>query len=369
MTETLKKPRERLDFYDIVKAITILLVMVGHGPKNGVYPLFRTVLYSFHMPLFFMVSGVFVRRHQSSGYGWDHWRDFLRKNLLALIVPYLIWALIYMPFDYQMVPCIFYGSYQLLSKAGTLTSLWFLTALFTARVLMELILMSSQKLKKLDRHLYAALFAPVAFVISYLLPPSEIGYFFGFDCAFLGLGFMLLGYALKEWLQRMCEKKLWVHLLALLAATALFLAGFLMQGETPQVVKLYSNNPGKPVFFFLCAFSGIAIVLSLSAMLYRLFEAHRDSRFRRATLWIGGNTIGIYLLHKPMIQSVILPFLNAHFGLSSDHCLPCVLAAAISLPVCCLLILLINRYVPQLFGKFPDPRRMAVQASTEAAEQ
>ena len=50
-----------------------------------------------------------------------------QKNLLALAVPYLIFAFIYAPFSFENVPKFLYGFWQALGKAGTLTSLWYLT--------------------------------------------------------------------------------------------------------------------------------------------------------------------------------------------------------------------------------------------------
>jgi len=47
--------RTRLSFIDAAKGIGILLVVLGHSPG---LPLFGVVLiYSFHMPLFFFISG------------------------------------------------------------------------------------------------------------------------------------------------------------------------------------------------------------------------------------------------------------------------------------------------------------------------
>ena len=38
---------------------------------------------------------------------------------------------------------------------------------------------------------------------------------------------------------------------------------------------------------------------------------NEESKIKKAVLWIGQNTIGIFLLHKPMYQDVILKGLNS----------------------------------------------------------
>ncbi|WP_270224197.1 acyltransferase family protein [Lactiplantibacillus pentosus] len=48
---------KRIEWIDIAKGIAILAVVVGHtlGPYNG--QLFGSLIFAFHMPIFFMLSG------------------------------------------------------------------------------------------------------------------------------------------------------------------------------------------------------------------------------------------------------------------------------------------------------------------------
>ena len=52
-------------------------------------------------------------------------------------MPYLIWAFVYAPFTFENVPRFLYGSWERLGEAGTLTSLWYLTVFFVARLLTQ----------------------------------------------------------------------------------------------------------------------------------------------------------------------------------------------------------------------------------------
>lgn len=71
---------------DIAKGLGIILVVVGHlsSPVANVVWLdvLRRFVYQFHIPLFFFISGMFVR----SGEGWG---TFLRKKVTRLYVPYI----------------------------------------------------------------------------------------------------------------------------------------------------------------------------------------------------------------------------------------------------------------------------------------
>lgn len=125
----------RIETIDIAKAITIFCVILGHTTGNLDTPLFRRVLYSFHMPLFFLLAGLSVKPRALRG--GRAWAAFVYKNLLALMVPYLIWGLVYAPFSYNNLLELFYGSWEALTRMDTLTSLWYLPCFFVSRMMVH----------------------------------------------------------------------------------------------------------------------------------------------------------------------------------------------------------------------------------------
>jgi fucose 4-O-acetylase-like acetyltransferase len=90
---------ERITWVDCARGIGILLVVYGHVARGvvaaglmdgtGLYRIVDSLIYSFHMPLFFFVSGMFFPGSlKSKGLG-------LLKNKVALLVyPYFIWSVI-----------------------------------------------------------------------------------------------------------------------------------------------------------------------------------------------------------------------------------------------------------------------------------
>ena len=50
---------KRLDYIDAAKAIAIILVIIGHSNWLSAIPRVGRMIYSFHMPLFFIISGFF----------------------------------------------------------------------------------------------------------------------------------------------------------------------------------------------------------------------------------------------------------------------------------------------------------------------
>ena len=67
---------------DIAKGIAIILVIVGHG--HCISHLTFSFIYSFHMPLFFIVAGLFYREKEIN--------DSIRRDFRRLMIPYFIFA-------------------------------------------------------------------------------------------------------------------------------------------------------------------------------------------------------------------------------------------------------------------------------------
>lgn len=79
----------RVYWVDVAKALAIILVVIGH---MGFPEEVRTVIYGFHMPLFFLLSGIFVSTKED-------FRSFFAKKARTLLIPYLCFNAIFIAFD------------------------------------------------------------------------------------------------------------------------------------------------------------------------------------------------------------------------------------------------------------------------------
>lgn len=73
----------RLRFIDIAKGISIICIILGH---LGIHNITR-VVFTFHVPIFFLITGYFVNTKGSV-------RDFVRKKAGSLLVPYYVTSLV-----------------------------------------------------------------------------------------------------------------------------------------------------------------------------------------------------------------------------------------------------------------------------------
>jgi fucose 4-O-acetylase-like acetyltransferase len=139
---------KRIEYVDILKGIGIICVLLGHNlviqSAEKLPEVMRYIIYSFHMPLFFFLSGyVFSAKGDAI--------TFLKKKIKTIIVPMYIFSLVVILFN-----CIYYGallgdnsilkwekittsllpSFLGMELFGCQPTLWFLPCLFATQVLL-----------------------------------------------------------------------------------------------------------------------------------------------------------------------------------------------------------------------------------------
>jgi len=118
-----------------------MLVVLGHIVCNE-DNIIRTWLYSFHMPLFFIISGCLLNLTNSK----STLREFVVKKILSLLLPYLSFAII----NYLFLMIVAWkGNYLTLQlaidhivyifKLCGRSAIWFLPCIFISEVLFKLI--------------------------------------------------------------------------------------------------------------------------------------------------------------------------------------------------------------------------------------
>lgn len=55
------KETNRIKYWDIAKGITILLVILGHA--ENINPYIRVIIFSYHMPFFFIANAYFIKNY------------------------------------------------------------------------------------------------------------------------------------------------------------------------------------------------------------------------------------------------------------------------------------------------------------------
>ncbi|MHB9296700.1 hypothetical protein PilKf_02475 [Pillotina sp. SPG140] len=89
--------KQRIEYIDLLKCFAIFCVLFGHAGHKRAWPpsLFLhsgilNSIYSFHMPIFFVISGFLFSSLLSLSF-----KDFFRKRFTALLIPHITWGIIF----------------------------------------------------------------------------------------------------------------------------------------------------------------------------------------------------------------------------------------------------------------------------------
>lgn len=130
----------RLRMMDIAKGIAIILVVIGHAipdasTRNGIaspsLKIIFDLIYSFHMPLFFLISGYFVNTLIAK----EDVYTSIKKKFQRLMVPYIFVGLCYAPCKLLLSrfandPFHLSNLWKMLIGINPDGELWFLYSLF-----------------------------------------------------------------------------------------------------------------------------------------------------------------------------------------------------------------------------------------------
>lgn len=130
----------RLKFLDVAKGIGILLVVMGHcipdastfqTISNSSFALLHKIIYSFHMPLFFFISGFLAKQILDSSQKFK----IILKKFNRLLVPYFFVGICYLPLkiifsQFANKSYDFSEFWKILIGINPDGELWFLYALF-----------------------------------------------------------------------------------------------------------------------------------------------------------------------------------------------------------------------------------------------
>lgn len=326
----------RKNYLDTTKGIGILLVVAGHilniqGLNNWIY--------SFHIPLFFIVSGITL----GISNGWKE--KSVRQNIISkaksLLWPYLTFSIISL-----IMTFILYGVRSTIRLTintiifdGILV-LWFLPALFLSNIIFIVI-------EKTTHKLYIKCFLiiiTIAVTIGFSLIDYQqyeqrlLKWSLTFACVLVrginGCVFVYIGYLLCKFVSskpKLLSSPYFTICLILSIAIHSFL--FLKNN-----VDFHFTKIGKPILYYTNAILGSLIIICLSILIDKVLKLH-------ILPWYGRNTMIIFGLHL-YIKKVLDLFFE-------DKSLGKLILFSVVLIINTILIFIINNYF-KFLTKYPD---------------
>lgn len=324
--------KKRLSYLDRAKGILIVLVVVGHIWQSGY--LFN-IIYSFHMPSFFVISGILLGVSRSYQKGF--FRFFLRK-LYAFGLPFL-----FIEFLGILTDLLRNGAtlnikgylFNTLSFHFNDPNLWFIVDLFLAEMIFVLLLLLLRKKWAI------CAFVCVLFVMSFLLK-TDNAYVSNLTGTCKYLPFLAFGFYGDELLKKRSLSML------ILAALAVLASGIFLG---PKFSGLHLGSALlEKIVSMPVALLGTYLVLQLS-------EFALPGGLDRVLVSAGRNSIIIYGTHH-----IIYATVGVLLGVTNYEATPILAGLTMLAAVAFLefpIIYGINHWLPFLAGRHYPKRKTA----------
>lgn len=340
---------KRVNFIDIARAFAIIFIVFGHTFVHSEHcSLVFKFLYSFHVVLFFILSGYTFKLKKES------FLNFVKNKFIRIMIPYFIWAVLF------LVPYMLFGGSvgasigtessfdlktQLLNTLygnGNLETLkqnsplWFLPALFTIEVIYYSVIKLVQKYNRYSILILIPLVA-ISYVTNLFLP---IALPWGINTALVLGVFFYIGYLFNTYKVFDKSSKLWkiYYILPILVV------GLLACYLNTKAVSCINYDYG---YLTLALISGFCLSIVFIYISYLINK-------NRLLEYIGKNTMGILIFHK-LIIVVFQTKLGVVSALlkSSNIFIELSISTLVALTIACSLVAteVVRKICPMLIGE------------------
>ena len=314
--------KTKINYIDYSKGIAILFVIFGHVYSGN--NIATTWIYSFHMPLFFIISGFLLKLNKNKDT-----KSMILKKFKSLMVPYILFSIISI-LGYYLINDL---SHMVLKKSifNTITlfgveALWFLPTLFIS----ESIFLYEKN--NIDKNKYKILFYINIFLIIYIFMlidkknyNSVIENFtIVLVRSIVALFFINIGYYLYKVISKINLKIYQIFILAIISVVFSKLNGS---------VNLYSVQFDNLFLYVLNSIIGSLLIIAIA----------KKINGSKVLEFLGQNTLIIMATHQLIIEAILkstlIKYLNG------------IIFIFIILLLEYPLIKIISKYLPFMLGK------------------
>ena len=326
--------KERLPYLDYARVFAAFLMIFGHVlPSNDT--IIRPYIYSFHMPLFFIISGML---HKDLGY--IAWKKYFRTLIIPFIsfnlLFFVLWPIFWKVGIWNGGPSYIFAKDTSIwnislhytgkividivsGKGGPDGPTWFLLALFWCKIATDLLCKH-----KYMPYISILLLIGVVSIALYPKPFMQIGN------ALMALPFFYGGFRYKDIIQKWCTKNLWILAICLLLIN---IPATMTNGN----ISIYAISYGQvmlPLNVLIFYTNAFAVSLGILSLCMRLHKNNIITTSAKAL-------ITILCVHIAFVRII---------GRIQDVPL-CLLASFLIFIVCVLIHQYLERRIPFAVGK------------------
>lgn len=308
----------RIEWIDVTKGIAIFLMVIGHSGLP--MPIHRWI-WSFHMPLFFIISGILYNESK-----YDNILNLAKAKFRSLVIPYLFFSVINLLLRYCRSFSDFFDWLEFGWCEGL--ALWFIPILLITEIFSNIIIRFSPK-TVIFITFFIALFGYILSICGIHLP-------YLIDIVPYATLFFIIGFLLKN---KLVYKKN-----NILFFIVLLLSNILLSQLLPPT-DMWSNKWGILGINAFNACLGTFWVMKLSnAICSNKYTANKICSFFK---WAGNNTIVILGLS----QVYMLLLIDIFNYLLLPSYINSILRQFLLWTMLWISSVLLNRYVPFFIGK------------------
>lgn len=234
---------KRIAWIDNLRGFAMLLILLGHSyPPHDL----KMLIYSFHVPLFFFLSGYLYKERNVV--------DVIKHKTKTLLKPYFITALISLPFGFiiyklieKNLTALFYNFFYLNGSVGWNAPIWFLIVLFWVEV-------GFACLSKIKTSSWFTL--ALTIIAGYVLYIKHIFLPFGLSIAIWELPFYELGYITKKG-HLLNSFSIKIISSRISGALLVIISGIMEVIINKTIPEVYHNELGNFFYFYPIALIGI----------------------------------------------------------------------------------------------------------------
>ncbi|MDT3401641.1 acyltransferase family protein [Mucilaginibacter terrae] len=343
----------RIYWIDYAKFIGIFLVVFGH---TSIEDCVVDSIYSFHMPLFFFISGYLFSFEKYANY-----KTFAIHRFKQLIIPYLafnvityiFWLLIGRKYGadalieislFKPLIGIIYGNgndHFLIHNVV----LWFLPCLFVVESLFLLLFK--------NKNLHQASIILLGLIVSGYIYTNyvKINLPWGIETAIVALVFYGFSNVFKEGLRKILSLPKFL----LISLSVLSLVAFFFTSTQNGRINMLGSDYNNYFLFYLLAFNGIFLVITISDLISSVFKRLLVVEF------IASNTLfilGFHNLSFTIIKAFTVFVLKKPLVIFDHNTALGFLLSIVTIILLIPCIIIVNKYLPFITGK--QPGRMKI---------
>lgn len=322
--------KQRLDWLDFQKGIAIFLVVLGHVYQTCLQDtgaMFK-LIYTFHMPFFFMLSGILGYKAIERGFFSN-----MRKKAISLLLPFVTCGLAF-SLAFDKVEELLLGDFH----AGY----WFLLSLFTCWMFFIPLLKMEKRIPSfkgkmvVDMLILLAPFFLAKLIVPYIPQQVVSALSLGFTFAFYR--FFVVGYFIGL-----------IYSIYNLGG-AFVVTNDVMKSAFAVLFCIVAIAYVKSVSWLpLLTDTGLQLLLCLGFFaLLLLYKEYSNVRVASAIEYVGKNSLIVYCFHYFMFNLIDLSCLNVESE-GVKLIVAIVMSVLIIVVVLTLLVPLKNKYLSKLF--------------------